>query len=382
MCGKVLLVTTVSWPSAARYASGFVASGVEVDAFAPARSPSMVSRYPTRRFIYEPLAPIASLKRAIAASKPDLLVACDDRAVIQMLALFESEMSRSGETAVAALIRRSLGTPERYRSLLSRNETLRDLKSRGVRVAETLPVDRVEDLLEILKRVGLPAVLKSDGSWGGDGVVIVRSYDEAVAAFSRLSRAPSRLRSLVRAVRRRDLHHLAAALAPKGHAVCIQRFIEGKPAASAFAAWQGKIAGSIYYDVLEADGEIGPPNVIRRVDCEQIDFATRTVAECFGLSGLHGIDFIRDAKGDVHLIEVNPRATQGGTLPFGVGRDLPASLAASAWNDVAGQRKAIRNDVVVFFPREWKRDPSSKYLREGHHEVPWDDPSVLKAMLG
>jgi len=93
------------------------------------------------------------------------------------------------------------------------------------------------------------------------------------------------------------------------------------------------------------------------------------------------MDFIRDASGAVHLIEINPRATQGGTLAFGKGRDLPAALAACI-APAAGMRPAIPNDLVALFPREWQRDPASPYLKSAFHDVPWDDPAVLLAALG
>jgi hypothetical protein len=96
---------------------------------------------------------------------------------------------------------------------------------------------------------------------------------------------------------------------------------------------------------------------------------------------LHGLDFIRDAQGRVHLIEINPRGTQGGTLAFGPGRDLPASLASAAFG-ASGIRSAIPNDTVALFPREWRREPRSEWLKKGHHDVPWDDPAVFRAALG
>ena len=113
-----------------------------------------------------------------------------------------------------------------------------------------------------------------------------------------------------------------------------------------------------------------------------MDKAARVVAERFQLSGLHGLDFIRDEAGQTHLIEINPRATQGGTLPFGEGRDLPAALAQILTDSPVGRRSAIGNDVVAFFPREMRRDPASVYIREGYHDIPRDDPAVLSAMLG
>jgi hypothetical protein len=106
--------------------------------------------------------------------------------------------------------------------------------------------------------------------------------------------------------------------------------------------------------------------------------ASRRVAKRFGLSGIFGLDFIRDAAGDVHLIEINPRTTQGGALAFGEGRDLPSALVASLTQCEASRRPAIASDVVVFFPREWQRNPASTHLLSAHHDVPWDDPAVLK----
>jgi hypothetical protein len=138
--------------------------------------------------------------------------------------------------------------------------------------------------------------------------------------------------------------------------------------------------GTIYYDVLVSQGEVGPPNVIRRSDCPQLEEATRKIAGHYGLSGIHGMDFIRDATGAVHLLEINPRPTQGSTIAFGPGRDLPAALV-SRLVPGAGMRPAVSSDTVAIFPREWQRDPSSPYLKSAHHDVPWDDPAVLLACL-
>jgi glutathione synthase/RimK-type ligase-like ATP-grasp enzyme len=250
----------------------------------------------------------------------------------------------------------------------------------GVRVPDTFAVASEADVDAALEHIGVPAVVKSDGSWGGDGVIIVRDRAAALAAYHKLSRPASRLRSVARAAKRRDAHHLIAAWRPESPAVSVQRFVKGAPAASAFAAWKGDMMASIYYDVLVADGTIGPPNVIRRIDDCEIDRATRLIARHLGLSGIHGMDFIRDESGALHLLEVNPRTTQGGTLAFGPGHDLPAALA-SCVAPTQSMRAAIANDVVAIFPREWQRDPMSPYLKTAHHDVPWDDPPGVRATL-
>jgi hypothetical protein len=381
MSPRLLLYTTMGWPTAARYAGGFAQARCEVLALAPPNSPVALSRYTRTTYPYSALTPMVSLKRAIAEGAPDLIVACDDRAVAHLLDLGD-EASTGGDRAVAALICRSLGSPENYPRLISRAGSMAALAAGGIDVPETVSVEDESALHAALTRIGLPAVLKSDGSWGGDGVAIVKTHAEALSAWRRLSRDPSRLRSLVRAARRRDPHFLRKAIWPREYAVCLQRFIPGYAAASAFAAWQGKVVAAFHYDVVSADQSIGPPNVIRRVECAEMDRAAEIVARTFSLSGLHGIDYIRDAQGKPYVLEVNPRATQGGTLPFGPGRDLPAALTAALTGTSVPLRPALRTDLVTFFPREWKRDPDSPYLGEGHHDVPWDDPDVLRAMLG
>ena len=83
MARKVLLVTTVDWVSTARYAGGFAAAAWAVDVVCPKKAPARLSRYVTACHIYLPLGALSSLRRAIRKAKPNLLVACDDRAVSQ-----------------------------------------------------------------------------------------------------------------------------------------------------------------------------------------------------------------------------------------------------------------------------------------------------------
>jgi len=378
MTRKVLLFTTVDWTSTARYAGGFAACRWNVDALAPKGAPVRLSRYVDGHYRYAALDALASLKRAIQASRPDLVVACDDRAVAHLLRLYKDELAKDAGSAIAALIRRSLGTPENFPEMISRAGSMRAAAEAGIRTPKTVAVADEAELDAALSQLGLPAVLKADGSWGGDGVAVARSREEAVAAFRRLARPASRLRNLARAAKRRDAHFLLEALNPSKVRISVQKFVAGRPSASAFACWNGEVAATIHYDVLVSDGQIGPPNVIRRVDCAQMEEASRRVAKRFGLSGIYGLDFIRDAAGKVHLIEINPRTTQGGTLAFGDGRDMPQALAACVTCATSPRREAIANDVVAFFPAEWQRDAQSPYLLSGHHNVPWDDPKVLK----
>lgn len=382
MTRKVLLFTTVDWTSTARYAGGFAAAFWSVAALCPRHTPVRKSRYAGEFHLYRPLRALHSLRKILASSTPDLVVPCDDRAVTLLLKFYRKELAAKGEhAATVTLLRRSLGAPENFAEMLPRAASMQATAKLGITTPDTVSIANVKELQQTLARIGLPAVLKVDGSWGGEGVIVARTNDDAITAFQRLSRPASRFRNSIRAFKRKDAHFMLAALLPPKPVVSVQKFVTGRSANSAFACWQGEVTGEIHYDVLVSDGPGGPPNVIRRVDCAQMADASRRIAKHFGLSGIYGLDFIRDDAGDVHLIEINPRTTQGGALAFGEGRDLPSALAASVTHSEATRRPAITNDVVAFFPREWERDPASPYLMSGHHDVPWDDPAVLKMTL-
>ena len=379
MARKVLLVTTVGWVSTARYAGGFAAAAWSVDAFCPAGAPVSVSRYVGKSHTYRPLLALASLRQAIAKSVPDLIVACDDRAISHLLALFRKELTAHGEeSSIVRLLRRSFGALENFDGMMSRAASMQTAAEIGIRTAETIAVEDEAELDACLSRFGLPAVLKVDGSWGGDGVVVARSSEEAIGRFP----PPSPPRVPAALCRARAEAQGCALSSPPRCARCrsMSACRNSSPAAPPPArspAGRARSRALLCYDVLVADGAIGPPNVIRRVDCPQMAEASRRVARHFGLSGIFGLDFIRDDAGNVHLIEINPRTTQGGTLAFGEGRDLPSALAASVTQCETSRREAIANDVVVFFPREWQRNVASPHLMRGYHDVPWDDPAVL-----
>jgi hypothetical protein len=110
-----------------------------------------------------------------------------------------------------------------------------------------------------------------------------------------------------------------------------------------------------------------------------MDEAARRIAARFGLSGLHGLDFVRDTNGAPWLIESNPRATP--TSHLALGTDLVASLAARLGAAVAPRPAATQRDLVALFPQEWARNADSRHLHGAHNDVPWDDPALVRALV-
>ncbi len=374
---KVLLTTTVTWPFAARLAASFAELGALVDAFVPRGHALAKSRHLAASYVYHPLSAQPALRAAIAASKPDFVVPCDDRALAQIVVAW-----RGGDRSVATLIARSLGNPASYKHLTRRDVFIAEAAALGLPVPKTERIATARELDDRAPAYGFPLVLKRDGSWGGDGVSVANTPDEMHAAWNKLSRTPSLARGVYRSIDRKDIHQILAAFERRA-AVSIQAFVPGRPATTSFACRNGRVLAALHFDVVVTSYARGPATVLRRVDDATMDEAARQIAGHFGLSGLHGLDFMRDAGGVPRLIECNPRATPTAHLSFGEGHDPVAALAAAAFDYPVGARaRSGAGETVALFPQEWRRDPASAYLCDAYHDVPWDDPALLKALIG
>jgi biotin carboxylase len=229
----------------------------------------------------------------------------------------------------------------------------------------------------------LPAVLKADGTSGGDGVKIVRTRPEAFDAFRSLHAPPLVARAVKRALLDRDSTLVWPSLLRQRPAVSVQQYVAGHEATSTAACWQGKVLASLHFEVLQKSSPAGPASVLRRINNSDMTRATEIMVRRMNLSGLHGFDFMIEANtSNAYLIETNPRATQVGHLTLGAGHDLPAALfAAITENALRPSATVTENDVIALFPREWLRDPESSFLRSGFHDVPWDQPKLIASCV-
>src|SRR6202007_104723 len=123
--------------------------------------------------------------------------------------------------------------------------------------------------------------------------------------------------------------------------------------------------------------------VCRRTAHPEMVSAVERMVRRLHLSGLHGFDFMLDQEfRHAYLIEINPRVTQVGHLSFGPGHDLPGALrAALLGTEIDSSPSVTDNDVITLFPKEWQRDPLSPYLHSGYHDVPWDQPELVRACI-
>jgi hypothetical protein len=375
----VLLVTSCRWFATARIAIAFAEAGCQIDIVCPTGHPVGKTEVVRRQFTYRGLRPLSSIQRAIASSKPSLIIPCDDRAIADLLRL----ATTTDDASIRSAIEKSLGRPDGYKAMLARSAMMRLTNDAGGCVPETAEVADMDSLRAWLTDHGFPAYLKVDGTSGGVGVIATQNWKDAENAFNRLSKPPELARVLKRIIVNRDATHVLPFLKRIRPLVNVQKAIVGPETNSAIACWQGKLLAGIHVEVLERQDSAGHATVLRVIDNKEMQDIAEKVAQRLHLSGLFGLDYIIDRNsGRAYLIEMNVRATQTCHLRLGPGRSpiasLAAAMAAASSEDVKIDTKL---DTIALFPQEWKRNPASHYLREAFHDIPWSYPGLIRSSI-
>jgi hypothetical protein len=375
---KVLIVTTSKWLPTARLAMALAHAGCTVDALCPAHHPMGKIGAVREAYVYRGLTPLTSFAHAVAKAKPDLIVPGDDLATLHLHRLYERE---GGHGEIAKLIERSLGAPESFPVVYARTRFIELAQQEGIRAPKTEVIANADALRQWVGRMGFPAVLKANGTSGGDGVRVVHTFEEAERALGLLQAPPMLARAAKRALVDHDQTLIWPSLFRRRSVVNAQEFVPGREATSAVACWEGAVLASLHFEVVHKRDAAGPSSVLRLIENPEMSAAAERMVRRLKLSGLHGFDFMLEAStGNARLIEINPRATQVGHLTLGPGRDLPAALyAALSGESLHPAPKVTENDTIALFPQEWMRDPESAFLQSAYHDVPWEEPELLRA---
>jgi hypothetical protein len=380
----VLIATSCRWLSTARLAVALTNAGFVVEAVCPPRHPVRKTSVLQRAHTYHGLAPLASFADAITATKPDLIIPSDDLATRHLHDLYY-RAQRHGESGaqLRALIERSLGAPASFPVTYGRTAFMELAREEGIRVPKTAVIANLADLKKWIDSNGLPTVLKANGTSGGEGVRVVHTWEEAERAFRRLQAPPMLARVAKWALVDQDMTLVWPALLRRRAVVNAQTFVPGREATSLAACWNGTVLGSLHFEVLGKQDSSGPATVMRLVENPEMSAAAEKMARRLNLSGLHGFDYMLEKEtGNAYLIEINARATQVGHLALGPGRDLPAALyAAVTGNLLQPAQKLTEKDTIALFPQEWLRNPKSPFLRSGYHDVPWDEPELVRTCI-
>ena len=383
MTPRVLLAATLEWPNAARLAIAFRDAGFVVFAVAPVGHPVHTMGTPQRTFLYRAHRPVDSLRRAIEISRPDLIVPCDDR-VVRRLHQLHTEAVRAARPRdsawIVALIEGSLGRPSSF-PILRRRDSLAALAAlEDVRAPRTDSIRKISEFRRWVAEHGLPAMLKLDGTSGGEAVIPVSNAATLGRAFLGMQLRRAGLSRLRLARRNRDVHLLFDYLSDGAPGISVQAHVPGRPANCAVACWCGDVLAATAVETVRLKTPLGASSVVRVVEGAQMKAAARAIVRHLGLSGMCGFDFmLDDASGAAHLIEINPRATQVNHLRLGAGHDLPAALRLALEGLPQPVPAPVTEVDIALFPQEWSRDRNSPHLLgTGYDDVPYEEPELLR----
>ena len=380
---RVLLVTTLRWPTAALLAAALTDAGFEVGALCPEHHPLRAVRGLIAAPVYRHLSRHRRLARAIARVGPDIVVPCDDLAVT-VLHEHHSLCRRAASTkARGALIEASLGDAVHFALLRSKSAFVAFAAANGVHTPKTTVVKNVADLRGRLDRSTFPVVVKADGWSGGRGTRIVRNAEEAVVAFETLARPMSWVSAVKDCLREASVAPVVQRFGGASATVTLQALAPGRPVNRAVVCRDGRVIAGRTFEAVETMPNNGNATVVRPRHIPQVDVAVERCVALLGLSGVVGFDFMYDEATDTALmLEVNPRATSACyTAPKG-GSDLTLALHAALTGVPAACEPAPAGaTLIALFPQELERDPHSRYLRDAQQQAPLGHPDLVQACL-
>jgi carbamoyl-phosphate synthase L subunit-like protein len=308
------------------------------------------------------------LETIVRSWSPDMIVPIDDLAarMIRDPRVYE----RAGP-ALRLIIERSFGDPAHFGVACSRQGLAQAAREIGVRMPRQEIVPDPETARRAAAALGYPVVLKRELSCGGAGVAIVRSDREMVRAFRR-----TRLRA-----RAKRLLGWAPGFSLGGQEpLTLQQHIRGALAYRVAACAIGVETEGVSF-VARRDNfeETCASTIIRRLDNGEMLDATRKLIAALRCSGVISLDFILTEAGEAYLIEMNARPIASGHLGRLYGHDVYAAAIGARRSEPAVELAPPR--AIALFPRELDRDPRSPYLAPSadvFHDVPWDDPAVVR----
>ncbi|HEY2856844.1 MAG TPA: ATP-grasp domain-containing protein [Terracidiphilus sp.] len=380
---RILLTDTKRWAVGVRIGMVFAEMGCEVGMLCAVEGhPAHTVCAIRHRFAYDGFKPITSLRSAMEQFRPDLVIPTCDRGVAHLHKLHAEERAH-GNASIADCIEHSLGPAKSFAIVSNRHEFLKLAAAEGVRIPATMPLRDEAGLLRA-EMLGLPLVIKADGTWGGSGVRIARSTAEARDAFEALRSTRGVLRLLKELALNRDRGNTLHDWRSARPALIAQAYVEGRPANCAVACRDGNVLAAIAVEVTATNGSQGPASVVEVVEGREMVAAAERIVRRLRLSGFFGFDFmVEQTTGAAYLIEMNARSTPPCSLKLGRGKNLPAAM----WASLAGTPEPQTETVtalsrIAYFPRFAANLADLNLpLWSYYYDVPEGEPDFVDLLL-
>jgi hypothetical protein len=302
---RPLILTTMRWGSAARLADALLQAGYAVSSCRPRGHPMEAVDGLRANYHLNRLWRRRSLLAAIRKARPDIILPDDERS-LSLLRRLHADVATE-DPDLGALIAHSLGRD--WSTISSRAGFATDARAAGIDAPETTRITEVDELEAWAAARTYPLVLKSDGSWGGRGVAIVRAPAQLPRAWRRISGPPSLPRALKRTLVNLEAGYLFAWIRRARSVVNVQEFVGGREATATAACLDGSVRTLTCFDVLRVTEARGPAAVVQVVANPQMEDTVRRLVRRYRLSGFCGFDFVLTESGEARLLEVNPRVT-------------------------------------------------------------------------
>ncbi len=380
---RILIIATAHWVSTGRLAMSLAELGCRVELMAPSGHPALATAAIAAHHSYWPMFPMAGLRRALGASRPDLLLLADELSflLVEELAQWALAMDSGEAHATLRLLRCSFGNLECLPLTRSRMALLAAAEAAGVAIPLTAPLHGAEDLQRVAQEMPGPWMLKADSTWGGFGVRKVTRADRLLSTWRRLQQPLDFLQSVKRGWKGKEWGHLHLWLRGASRDVVAQSFVLGRERTGMAICVKGRLLAAVCLEVEEVGYANGPASKLRVVDDAAMLDGMRRVAETTGISGFCGFDFMLDGTtGEIYLLEMNMRPTQLAHLPLGPGLDLCASLLREllGMEDVADRPSPVKNGLIATFPQHVQSDPTGSRLGAAFLDVPWNAPQLVR----
>jgi hypothetical protein len=374
---KILLVSTASrWLGTARMPRSLARAGFHVFLLAPRDSLALASRFLTSSVVLRddatPIQWLLSLVSMINDVEPNVVVPCDEVAIRLLFELVRNpppHLDGDAGRQVTSLVRRSLGDPEYYETSIDKTLLPAAAMALGVPVPRHAIAHSVDEAVRLASELGYPMVLKRRYGFATQGVAIIRQPDDMRRAAATLLR-PVQL----------DLG------VERPPALLVQAFVDGPMLSQTMVAFDGvPLAGFARQREVLFAADKGASAVVRLRKAPHIRDFTERMCRAFGMSGFFSVQYIAPTDGsEPVLLEINRRIVTFMHTDEHCGVDLCGTLfqrLAGVPQTLPADMRDGQDSILVSFPREWLRDPESRWLHDFPSDVPWDDPGVLKAMV-
>jgi predicted ATP-grasp superfamily ATP-dependent carboligase len=383
---RILLFALNNWLGAARLPAALHRAGFEVVVLCPGGSFMSMTRFVNRRLEMrgrvEANAISKTIWQEVAEQGTTAIVPVDTRAVEFMHAFAAAVQQGTfaqtpGVDKFQAALERSLPPVEHLEAAREGAAGHAAAVELGIPALPQARVTSVDEAITFAGEHGYPLVLKSGGGGAGGAAALATPAGEEIAICTDEAELRAAHEKLTM-----PLSHPP----PPPKPLVIEVFVDGPQLSHVFVARGGRIlAGLTRLKVKSYPNPHGPSSVVRVVDVPKVADHAARFAERVRYNGFGSLQCVVDpASKSPQFVEFNCRPVPMHHL----GEEAVGIDWCKAWHaELDGQSPPtfagpIFKRQVALFPQEWMRDPQSKYLTTNAlHDVPWDDPGLLKGYV-